>query len=161
MENEEREGRLLRLTDEMANLALHPLTLTTAERLRHLAGKVTDLSYEYWAGFASAQNAVWQLTGCPLPREVFDEFQYVADSEDQIHHMCAAAIATVDSELEMLIENKIDAYIEDCAAYAEERDAHLDKLADLAAKAEDRPVFRGRRKRVPVSYSPSVGQDLA
>jgi len=44
--NEEREGRLIRLTDEMANLALHPLTRTTAERLRHLAGKVAELAGE-------------------------------------------------------------------------------------------------------------------
>jgi len=40
------EGRLIRLTDEMANLALHPLTRTNAERLRHLAGKVADLTAE-------------------------------------------------------------------------------------------------------------------
>lgn len=103
--------------------------------------------------FASAENAVWQATGCPLPREVFEEFRDVADPEARIHHMCAAAIATADCELETLIENKIDAYLEDCAA-ANARGDHLDKLANLAANAEDKPVFRGRRKRVQVSGVP-------
>lgn len=42
--NEEREGRLIRLTDEMANLALYPLTRERAETLRRLAGKVTELA---------------------------------------------------------------------------------------------------------------------
>jgi hypothetical protein len=78
-----------------------------------------DLSPEYWAEFLSAENIVWQATNCPLPREVFDEFKHVADPEDRFQYMCAAAIATVDRDLEMLIENRIDAYLEDCAAFAE------------------------------------------
>lgn len=41
---EETEGRLIRVTDEMANLALRPLTRANLERLRHLAGEVTELT---------------------------------------------------------------------------------------------------------------------
>ncbi|MCM2561003.1 hypothetical protein M8756_01915 [Lutimaribacter sp. EGI FJ00015] len=44
--NEEHEVRLIRLTDEMANLALYPLTRERAETLRHLAGKVAELAGE-------------------------------------------------------------------------------------------------------------------
>lgn len=42
--NEEREGRLIRLTDEMANLALYPLTRERAETMRDFAGKVAELA---------------------------------------------------------------------------------------------------------------------
>ncbi|MBS4011083.1 MAG: hypothetical protein KGZ72_10045 [Roseovarius sp.] len=38
------EGQLIRLTDQMANLALHPLTRASAENLRHLATKVVSLT---------------------------------------------------------------------------------------------------------------------
>ena len=41
---EERESCLIRLTDEMANLALYPLTRERAETLRRLAGKVAELA---------------------------------------------------------------------------------------------------------------------
>lgn len=43
-EQERTEGQLIHLTDEMANLALYPLTRATAEKFRHLAGKVAELA---------------------------------------------------------------------------------------------------------------------
>lgn len=43
-ERERTEGQLIRLTDEMANLALSPLTRESADTLRHLAAKVTKLT---------------------------------------------------------------------------------------------------------------------
>lgn len=52
--NEEREGSLIYLTDEMSRLALYPLTRARAETLRHLAAKVEEL-----AAPRTDANRVW------------------------------------------------------------------------------------------------------
>ena len=44
MTNHEIEGQLIHLTDQMANLALLPLTGPRAGTMRHLAAKVTELT---------------------------------------------------------------------------------------------------------------------
>lgn len=100
--------------------------------------------------FASAENDVWQATGCPLPRDVFEEFRDVADPEARFHYMCDAAVTAHGRDLEDVIEDQINEFIEEC----ESDHLYLDKLADLAANDEDRPVFRGRRRRVQVSGVP-------
>jgi hypothetical protein len=41
---EEIEGQLIRVTDQMANIALHPLTRATAEQLRGLCRRVEELT---------------------------------------------------------------------------------------------------------------------
>ncbi|WP_375552980.1 hypothetical protein [Roseovarius mucosus] len=41
---EEVEGQLIRITDQMANLALLPLTGPRATELRHLAARVGELT---------------------------------------------------------------------------------------------------------------------
>lgn len=57
----------------------------------------------------------------------------------------------LDRVIEANIEKQIDAFTDDCSA----DDPYLEKLADLAANAEDKPVFRGRRKRVQVAGIPA------
>ncbi|KJS40317.1 MAG: hypothetical protein VR71_23715 [Roseovarius sp. BRH_c41] len=58
---EEIEGQIIRLTDQMANLALHPLTGPRATELRHLARRVKEL-----AGFA--ENDGQASDGLPSPQ---------------------------------------------------------------------------------------------
>jgi hypothetical protein len=79
----------------------------------------------------------WEMEGLVISRE-----EWLEEDLDEYYRELLNA--------EALIEDQINAYIEEC----ESDDPHIDKLADLAANAEDKPVFRGRRKRIQVAGVP-------
>ena len=92
------------------------------------------------SSFADHNEAVWERTGCTLPREVYAEFRDNPDPEARLGFMCSAAIATAECEWEMLIENRIDGYLDSL-----ETDATGDGRIPVPVASAGPGRARGRR----------------
>ncbi|WP_412073055.1 hypothetical protein [Tritonibacter mobilis] len=67
--------------------------------------------------YPEARRAVLEATGCTLPPFLYDHaVKHIRDPETRRNFMVNAAISYESGDVENIIEDEIDAYLEDSAA---------------------------------------------